>query len=66
MMRDERVIDNWITIVVLFIMIIVQGVFYAMVVTERDDLKVKYEEVKAKYEALDKLLTVKLYPEETE
>lgn len=66
MMRDERVIDNWIIIVVLFIMIIVQGVFYAMVVTERDDLKVKYEEVKAKYEALDKLLTVKLYPEETE
>lgn len=66
MMRDERVIDNWIIIVVLFIMIIVQGVFYAMVGTERDDLKVKYEEVKAKYEALDKLLTVKLYPEETE
>ena len=51
---------------VFFGLLILETVVFACIVQERNDLRVKYAEVQAKYEALDKLLTVKLHLTEEE
>ena len=66
MKDDRKFVNDWVLIIGLLFIILVQEICLIAVVAERDDLKAKYEEAQAKYEALDKLLTIKLYPEEAE
>ena len=67
MMKDDRKpVNDWVLIIGFIFIALFQAVCLIAVAAERDDLKTKYEEARAKYEALDKLLTIKLYPEETE